>query len=250
MNHELKVEKQQAGNGVRIEKTFDRFTLGQRWEHLLVLVSVGVLILTGLPQKYRGAEWSQQILSTPERLDSIRQVHHFAAIILLLVGLYHVGHNLYLLLKRSLPADIFPDRDDFRDAWGMIKYLLFFSREKPSYWKYNFEQKFTYWFIFITLAVMGVTGIIIWFPIPVTQLLPGAVIPASKLAHSTEAIVLTVFILIWHVYHVHLERLNLSIFNGRLSETEMRENHALEYERILKENENIPGPQEKEIEAG
>jgi hypothetical protein len=37
---------------------------------------------------------------------------------------------------------------------------------------------------------------------------------------------------IWHFFHVHLERLNLSIFTGRLSEEEMRAYHAAEYERL------------------
>jgi hypothetical protein len=57
-------------------------------------------------------------------------------------------------------------------------------------------------------------------------------VPASKLAHSTESIVLVVFIIIWHFYHVHLERMNLSMFTGRLSEDEMREFHEKEYERL------------------
>jgi hypothetical protein len=37
---------------------------------------------------------------------------------------------------------------------------------------------------------------------------------------------------IWHIYHVHIERLNLSMFTGRLSEEEMRLFHEKEYERL------------------
>jgi hypothetical protein len=43
---------------------------------------------------------------------------------------------------------------------------------------------------------------------------------------------MAVFIVIWHVYHVHIERLNLSMFTGRLSEDEMRVFHEKEYERL------------------
>ena len=185
----------------------------------------------------------------PERLETVRQVHHIAAVVLLLVGLYHLGHSLVLLIKRDLSGDMFLHRKDFQDLWGMIKYLIFVNKDKPAYWKYNFEQKFTYWFLLITLGVMGITGIITWFPVQVTHILPGAVIPAARLAHSTEAIVITIYILIWHVYHVHIERLNLSIFTGRLSETEMLEHHTLEYERIMIENESTPETKEAEIEA-
>jgi cytochrome b subunit of formate dehydrogenase len=90
--------------------------------------------------------------------------------------------------------------------------------------------------------MMGISGFIIWFPEFFTQFLPGGIVPASKLAHSTESIVAAIFILIWHIYHVHLERLNLSIFTGRLSEHEMREFHAKEYERLNRKTENAqPG---------
>ena len=57
-------------------------------------------------------------------------------------------------------------------------------------------------------------------------------IPAAQLAHSNEAIVAAIFILIWHFYHVHFERLNISIFTGWLNEGDMREYHALEHERV------------------
>ena len=68
----------------------------------------------------------------------------------------------------------------------------------------------------------------IWFPEIITRVLPGGIVPASKLAHSTEAIVAAIFIVIWHFYHVHLQRLNLSIFTGYLSE---------EFERLTGESD-------------
>ena len=40
------------------EKTFARFTMGQRWEHAALFMSIFVLMVTGLPQKYREMPWS------------------------------------------------------------------------------------------------------------------------------------------------------------------------------------------------
>jgi formate dehydrogenase gamma subunit len=232
MSLEVNQDTHMESNGVRLERTYQRFTLGQRWEHVLLFLSVSVLLLTGLPQKYRAATWAQQILTTPERLDLIRQIHHIAAIVLIIEVIYHLFHNLYLLFGRRLPEDIFPTWQDLRSAWQMLKYLLFLTKEKPVFGKYNFEQKFTYWFIFLILSMMGMTGLIIWFPLEVTNFLPGGIVPAAKLTHSTEAIVTAIFIIIWHFFHVHIERLNLSIFTGRLSEEEMRKNHAADYKRF------------------
>lgn len=221
-----------ASSAVRLARTFQRFTLGQRLEHLLFLASFTTLLLTGLPQRYRTAAWSQQILSTPERLETIRQIHHIAAVLLIIEVLYHLGRAIYLMARRRLPGDILVQWQDVLDAWEMIKYLLFLSKGKPAFGKYNFEQKITYWFLFFGVGIMIISGIIIWFPVLVTRILPGGVVPAAKLAHSTEAIVAAIFVIIWHVYHVHIERLNLSIFTGQLSEEEMHTYHAAEYKRL------------------
>ena len=127
----------------------------------------------------------------------------------------------------------------------MIKYLLFLTRDKPKFGKYNFEQKLTYWFLFFGFGILVISGFILWFPIQVTYILPGGVIPAAFLAHSNEAIVAAIFIVIWHFFHVHLERLNLSIFTGRLSEEEMKKFHGEEYERLIGEEK-----QETENQGG
>jgi formate dehydrogenase gamma subunit len=224
--------RQSSLASIQVERSFQRFTLGQRWEHLLLMVSFAVLLLTGLPQKYRAAEWSQQVLSSPERVELIRQVHHFFAVILTFEAIYHVGRALYLMGKRKLPGHMLVTVQDVRDAWQMVKYLLFLSKEKPKFGKYNFEQKITYWFLFLGITILIFSGFIIWFPLSATNFLPGGIVPAAKLAHSTEAIVAAIFIVIWHFYHVHIERLNLSIFTGKLSETEMEKFHTAEFEQL------------------
>jgi formate dehydrogenase gamma subunit len=214
-------------------RTFKRFTIGQRWEHWILFLAITVLILTGLPQKYRTTGWSQAILSTPERVDLLQNIHHIAAIVLGVVVIYHLGIILMQLSRRSLPGDMLPTWRDVQDAWHMLQYLLFMKKDKPRFGKYNFEQKVTYWFVFFGIAILGISGLIVWFPEFFTRFLPGGVVPAAKLAHSTEAMILTIFIVIWHFYHVHLERLNLSMFNGTLNEEDMTTYHQLEYKRIL-----------------
>ena len=103
------------------ERTFLRFTVAQRWEHVILLLSGLTLLLTGLPQKYREFAWSQDLLSTPERIDLIRQIHHIAAIVLALETLYHLGRILYLMFLRKLPGDLLPTWQDVRDAGHMFQ---------------------------------------------------------------------------------------------------------------------------------
>ena len=224
-----------ASRGVQTIRFFARFTRGQRWEHGLLILSFTVLFLTGVVQKYRNEPWSQDILSTPERLLLVQTIHRIAAIVLTLEVLDHLIRAIVLLARRKMSPALFPTLKDVRDAGQMLKYLLFLSNQKPKFGKYNFEQKVTYWFLFFGIGIMVVTGFILWFPVQVTSVVSGGIVPAAKLAHSTEAIVAGIFVLIWHFYHVHLERLNLSIFTGRLNEDDMRQYHSAEFERLTGE---------------
>lgn len=220
---------------ISTERVFKRFRKNQRWEHWVLFISFSVLLLTGLPQKYRTTSWSQQILATPERVQMVQTIHHIAAIALILLVIYHLGNIIYLIARRKLPGDMLVNWQDVRGAVHMVLYLLFLRKYKPAYGKYSFEEKVTYWFIFVGTGILVISGIILWFPEIITRLLPGSVIPAAKLAHSTEAIVAGIFLLIWHVYHVHLQRLNLSIFTGKINEKDLQTYHALEYEQLTGE---------------
>ncbi len=242
MSLPLRSATQQTSSEVQIIRTFKRFTIAQRWEHVTLMVTSTILLLTGLPQKYRATSWSQQILATPERVELIQDIHHIAAILLTIEVIYHLVNAIVLMSRRQLPAAIFPSTKDLADFGKMIKYLFFLSDRKPRYGKYNFEQKFTYWFLAFAITIMVISGFILWFPVLFTSFLPGGIIPAAKFAHSSEAIAGAVFIILWHFYHVHMERLNLSIFTGHINEEDMREYHSIEYQRLtagVQETENL-----------
>ncbi|OGO27895.1 MAG: hypothetical protein A2136_03830 [Chloroflexi bacterium RBG_16_54_11] len=221
-------------NDVKIVRTFPRFTVSQRWEHGLLLLSIAVLLFTGLPQKFKTTAWSQTLISTPERLETIQQIHHIAALVLTALVLYHLGKAIYLIARRKLPGEILFSMQDIKDAWNMLLYLVFIKKQKPAFGKYNFEQKVTYWFLFFSIGIMITSGYVMWFPEVVTRIIPGGIIPAAIMAHSTEAIVTFIFIVLWHFYHVHIERLNLSIFSGWLNEDDMRAYHSNEYNRLMR----------------
>jgi formate dehydrogenase gamma subunit len=233
MNSQLRPNLPLPTNRVKLVRTFPRFSVSQRWEHALFLICIAILLLTGLPQKYNTTAWSQVIISSPDRLNLIQQIHHITALVLTALVLYHLGKAFYLISRRKLPGDMLPTLQDVKDAWNMLLYLVFIKKQKPAFGKFNFEQKVTYWFLFFSIGIMIVSGYIMWFPEVVTRVLPGGMIPGAIMAHSTEAIVTTIFVVLFHFYHVHFERLNLSIFSGWLNEDDMRTYHSLEYDRLI-----------------
>ncbi|OGO62052.1 MAG: hypothetical protein A2029_12540 [Chloroflexi bacterium RBG_19FT_COMBO_47_9] len=223
-------------NRVSLLRTFPRFSVSQRWEHVILLACIAILLLTGLPQKYSSSVWSQTIISTPERLATIQLIHHISALVLTGLVLYHLGKACYLIARRKLPGDMLLTLQDIKDAWNMLLYLIYIKKQKPAFGKYNFEQKVTYWFLFFSIGIMIISGYVLWFPETITRILPGGIIPAAIMAHSTEAIATTIFIVIWHFYHVHIERLNLSIFSGWLNDEDMRTHHSLEYNQLVRKS--------------
>jgi formate dehydrogenase gamma subunit len=233
MNNQKTPSSTSSNPPIRLVRTFPRFTAMQRWEHAVLLLSIAILLATGLPQKYNTTAWSQAIISSPSRLNTLQQIHHITALVLTALVLFHLGNAFYQMARRKLSGDMLPTLQDVKDAWSMLLYLVYVRKQKPAFGKYNFEQKVTYWFLFFTLGIMIASGYILWFPEVITRVLHGGVIPAAIMAHSTEAMVTLIFIVLWHFYHVHLERLNLSIFSGWLNEDDMRNYHALEYRRLM-----------------
>jgi hypothetical protein len=97
-----------------------------------------------------------------------------------------------------------------------------------------------YWAVIWGGVIMIITGFMLWNPIATTRFLPGEFVPAAKTAHSAEALLAFLAILIWHFYWVHLKTFNRSIFTGSLTHEQMLHEHAAELEAI--EAGRIPPP--------
>ena len=79
----------------RAEVSFIRFSLSQRVQHILLIVSFTLLCLTGLPQRYCDADWARGLIFVMGGLDTVRLVHHLAGIMLLFQGLYHIIESVW-----------------------------------------------------------------------------------------------------------------------------------------------------------
>ena len=67
-----------------------------------------------------------------------------------------------------------------------------------------------------------------WNPIATTRILPGQFIPAAKVAHSLEAVLAILSILIWHMYQVFIRHFNKSMYNGKITEETLLHDHPIE----------------------
>ncbi|MGW8249077.1 MAG: formate dehydrogenase subunit gamma [Anaerolineales bacterium] len=217
---------------VRGQQFIVRFSLSQRIEHLLLIISFTVLALTGVPQRYVDTPIGGGLLQLMGGIDLARQIHHLFAMIFVLEAVYHIGSYLYNLAIYKRTGAIWPAWNDAIHLGQMLLLNLGLSKKHPRFGRFSFEEKVEYWALVWGSALMILTGIVQWFPTLVTRWLPGISIPFARTLHSWEALLAVLSILTWHMYHTVVKRFNKSIFTGYMTEEEMREEHPAELEYI------------------
>ncbi len=209
-------------------QTHVRFTLAQRIEHLVTVVTFVLLALTGLPQMYADTGAGRTLIALMGGIEFVRVIHRVAATALMLEVMYHLAVVSYKVFVQRSRLSMLPGWQDVSDAWNAFLYNLGRRKAPPPAGRYTFGEKAEYWAFVWGTAVMVVTGFMLWNPIATTVLLPGQAVPAALAAHGGEALLAVLAIIVWHMYHVHVRRFNKSIFTGRITEHEMVEEHPRE----------------------
>jgi formate dehydrogenase gamma subunit len=226
------------------QQYYKRFGPAERMEHMALLVSFTMLAVTGLPQRYSEYQIAKDFINVLGGIESVRILHRFFAIILMAGAIYHGGAVSYKIYVRGARLNMIPGVRDLRDAIHFVMHNLGLRKDHPRMPRFNFGEKVEYLAVVWGTLVMIVTGFMMWNPVLTNDLLPGAVIPIARLAHSMEAVLAVLSILVWHMYNVHLKRFNRSMFTGKLSYEEMAEEHAEELDLIEHGEADVQVPPE------
>jgi formate dehydrogenase gamma subunit len=209
-------------------RAYERFPLARRIEHWIMMLSFTTLALTGLPQRFPNSNISIAFVYVLGGIETLRTIHHIAAIVMMLGTAWHLLVFGYLSYVRRTRLTMLPTLQDVKDGWQALLYNIGRTKTPPQMGRYTFEEKMEYWAFVWGAIIMGATGFMMWNPIATTRLLPGEVIPAAKAAHGGEALLAVLAIIIWHMYGVHIKRFNRSMFTGKMSEADMLHEHPLE----------------------
>jgi formate dehydrogenase gamma subunit len=223
-------------------RTFVRFSAGEINEHWILLISFSILGFTGLLQRYSNLQpvtWAINYIFGG--LETLRSLHHMMAFVLGLLVIYHTLRVAYLWFVKRVRVQMLPETRDFHNFTGMIEYNLNKRKNRPLSDRYTIEQKMEYWMLAAGMVVLGITGLIQWFPSLITQYLPGNTIPIARLAHSLQAVLSVSIIIVWHMYNAVIKEGNSSIFDGFMTEKDIKEKHPIEYYRILRAQEFLKG---------
>ena len=233
-----------AGESTKTVHYYTRFDKFQRIEHLIFLISFSILGITGLAQKYAVSPVSQAIIQALGGIETTRLIHHSAAVVLLIVSIFHIIMVLYRLIVLRVPWTMTPVIEDFKHLYEDVMYYFGLRKHKAYYGRYNYAEKVEYLAVVWGTIIMAITGFMMWNPIATTKFLPGQFIPAAKAAHGGEAVLAVLAIIIWHFYNVHLRQFNKSMFNGKLSEEQMAHEHPAELAQIKSGNSFHPPSKE------
>lgn len=225
-----------------------RFNEIERLEHAGSLLTFVALVVTGLPQIYPQNGLAGWIVGALGGIQITRYIHRAAGVVFVLLMAGHVIRGVTNAIRRRRLPEIAPERKDFQDAIDAIKHHIS-GTPKPKMKKFAFDQKFEYWGLFLGGMAMSATGLILLFPDLLTQILPGMILAIAKTIHGLEGTFAVLVVVVWHSWGVILRPeifpLDTTIFTGKMSVERLRDEHALEFERIF----GIPADSGDEVVA-
>ena len=125
------------------------------------------------------------------------------------------------------------NKRDLKEFIGTMKWF-FGKGPRPEYGRWTYWEKFDYFAVFWGVAVIGFSGLILWFPEFFTSLgLPGWFINVATIIHSDEALLAVGFIFTVHFFNTHFRPdkfpIDITIFTGSMSVEEFKEDRPRQY---------------------
>lgn len=225
---------------------YQRFTPYQRTLHVMVIISFLGLAITGMTLKFSYLAWAQWISEVLGGFESAGYIHRICAII---TFSYFFGHiyDVFRMKRRQNktwrqmifgPDSMMPNRKDISDAVATFKWFLG-RGPRPRYGRWTYWEKFDYFAVFWGVAIIGTTGLMLWFPEFFTRFLPGWIINVATIIHSDEALLAVAFIFTVHFFNTHFrpDRFPMDpvIFSGCMTIEELRVDRPAEYDVMIKE---------------
>ena len=235
-------------NGKIMQKVYRRFNLVHIVLHLFVVTSFLGLALTGLPLKFNYTPWGKTLMDFMGGIGTAGIIHRicaiitfgyfFVALVMSTRFLFSKKHSNESFFKRLFgPDSLFPNMRDLRDIRAMFRWF-FFRGPKPTFDRWTYWEKFDFLAVFWGVAIIGSSGLLLWFPEFFGNFLPGWVFNIATIIHSDEALLAVGFIFTIHFFNTHFRAekfpMDFVIFNGQVTEEEMVEERSEQWERYQK----------------
>jgi cytochrome b subunit of formate dehydrogenase len=223
-----------------------RFSRTDRLLHGFLMFSFLGLALTGLPLLFSTARWAAVLAGLLGGIRVAGLLHRTFAIILIGVFVVHVARLVARVITHKDysifwgPSSMVPQPRDLMDLIGHVRWFVG-RGPRPAFERYTYWEKFDYWAVFWGMAIIGGSGLMLWFPEAFARVVPGWVFNIALLIHGEEALLAVGFIFTIHFFNGHLRPekfpMDMVIFTGSVSESELRHERPAEYERLVRTGE-------------
>ena len=225
-----------------------RFERLHRQLHILVIISFLGLALTGMTLKFSYLSWAQWLSHLLGGYQNASLIHRICA----LITFYYFGRHLMFLAARKRERGVswkqfltdrnglLFNRNDLQEFSQTVKWFIGMG-PRPAYGHWTYWEKFDYFAVFWGVGMIGLSGLMLWFPEFFTYFLPGWFINVATVIHSDEALLATGFIFTVHFFNTHFrpDRFPMDpvIFTGRVSVEEFKADRPREYEEMVASGE-------------
>ena len=218
-----------------------RFDRASRWLHVVIMVTFLGLSATGIPLLFSEAPWARMLARVFGGFHGAGLVHRVFGAALLAAVVWHIGnvlHRAFVRGEKGLfwgPTSMVPQPRDVADLYGQMKWF-FGLGPQPKFEHFTYWEKFDYMAVLWGTALMGAAGLVLWFPVAASRVLPGWMFNVALFVHGAEASLAIGFIFVVHFFNGHLRPgkfpMDLVIFTGSVAVDELREERPGEYERL------------------
>jgi cytochrome b subunit of formate dehydrogenase len=225
------------------EPAYQRMTMDEVIQHIVLAVSFIGLGITGFALRFPDTWWAHGLAGMGMSEEIRRLIHRGLAVVLVLSSFYHVWFLLFTKRGKKLLVAIFPKFSDIGEVIGNMLYYFGLRKEPPRFGMYDYTQKAEYWALIWGTIVMGVTGVVLWFPAIATGWLPAWVVRVCETIHYYEAILAVSAIVIWHFFFVIVlpkeYPMSWTWITGRMSKHEWKETHPRAAEEMGEEPKEV-----------
>ena len=239
-----------------------RFRRFHRNLHLMVVSSFLGLAMTGMTLKFSYTAWAKVVARLLGGFEAAGWIHRGCA----LVTFTYFGLHLWDLVKEKRAIgrtwwqlvfhedSMLLNRRDWREFVGSMKWF-FGKGPRPDYGRWTYWEKFDYLAVFWGVAVIGGTGLLLWFPELFTRILPGWAVNVATTIHSDEALLATSFIFVVHFFNTHFRPekfpMDTVIFTEGMPLEEFQRDRPREYQQAVESGELesmlMPAPAERDV---
>jgi len=210
-----------------------------------MIVSFMSLALTGMTLKFAYTGWAAFLSRLFGGFESAGYIHRVAAVAMIGIFIAHIvdivrmKNRIYGSWRALIlgPDSMVFNKKDLQDLIGNFKWFLGKS-PRPQYGRWTYWEKFDYFAVFWGIAVIGSTGLTLWFPELFTRVFPGWLLNVATIIHSDEALLAVGFIFTVHFFNTHLRPekfpMDIVVFTGRMPVDDLKEDKPAEYDALVR----------------